>query len=95
MASDHTAAVLDALASSDGPVLTAEAFPDIPPTVIKSSLDRLGSREMLTYKTLEREEYVLSQEAQGIAAEGSHEAKVIEAVRKAVDGLRISDLQVS
>ena len=95
MASDHTADVLSALANSDGPILTAEAFPELPSTIIKSSLDRLGSREMLSYKTLEREEYLLTKEAEGIAAEGSHEAKVFEAVRNAVDGLKISDLQVS
>jgi phenylalanyl-tRNA synthetase alpha chain len=94
MASDYTGQVLDVLAESNGPVLTAHAFPDVDFTVIKGSLDRLGSREMITYETLEREEYFLSEEAEGIVAEGSHEAKVFEAVRKAVDGLKISDLPV-
>ena len=94
MATDLTSKILDALAASNGPILTADAFPSTPFTVIKSSLDRLGSREMVTYKPIEREEYLLSEEANSIAKEGSHEARVFEAVRKAVDGLKISDLPV-
>ena len=48
---------------------------------------------MISYETLERDEYSLSEEAQGIAREGSHEAKVFEAVRKALNGLKVSELQ--
>jgi phenylalanyl-tRNA synthetase alpha chain len=94
MASDLTTEVLAALAESNGAILTAEAFPSIPFTTIKSVLDRLGSREMVAYKTIEREEAILTEEAQGIASHGSHEAKVFEAVRKAVEGLKVSDLPV-
>ena len=47
---------------------------------------------MIVYETIDDLEWTLSEEARGIAAEGSHEAKVFEAVRKAVDGLKISDL---
>ena len=86
--------VLDALAQSDGSVLSSEAFPHTPPVAVKSVLDRLGSREMVAYKTIDREEFVLSAEAKGIVANGSHEARVFEAVRQAVDGLKISDLPV-
>lgn len=49
---------------------------------------------MVTYRKIDREEAILTEEAEGIAANGSHEAKVFEAVRKAVDGLKISDLPV-
>jgi len=49
---------------------------------------------MVTYSKRDREEAVLTEEAEGIAANGSHEAKVFEAVRKAVEGLKISDLPV-
>ena len=48
---------------------------------------------MISYETLERDEYLLSDEGQGIARDGSHEAKVFEAVRQAVNGLKISELQ--
>ena len=94
MATDLTSQVLDALSHSDGPVLSAEAFSLIPSKTVKSALDRLGSREMVTYKTIDREEAFLTPEAEAIAADGSHEAKVFEAVRQAVEGLKITDLPV-
>ena len=49
---------------------------------------------MVIYKKIDREEAVLTPEAEGIAANGSHEAKVFEAVRKTVEGLKIADLPV-
>lgn len=94
MASDLTSQVLDVLSQSDGPVLSTDAFPTIPSTTVKSALDRLGSREMVSYRTIDREEAVLTAEAEGIAANGSHEAKVFEAVRQSVKGLKIADLPV-
>jgi len=89
-----TSQVLDALSASDGPILSADAFPSIPSTTLKSALDRLGSREMVTYRKIDREEAVMTEEAEGIAANGSHEAKVFEAVRKTVQGLKIAELPV-
>lgn len=94
MASDLTSQVLDALSQCDGPVLSADAFPSIPSTTVKSALDRLSSREMVSYRTIDREEAILTAEAEGIASNGSHEAKVFEAVRKSVEGLKIVDLPV-
>jgi phenylalanyl-tRNA synthetase alpha chain len=86
--------ILDALSQGGGPILTQDTFPDIQFATMKSALDRLGSRELISYKTIEREENVLSEEAKGIVANGSHEARVFEAVRRAVGGLKISDLPV-
>ena len=94
MAGDLTAEVLDALSSNEGPILSADAFPSLPSTTVKSALDRLASREMVNYRTIDREEAVLTEEAESIAAHGSHEAKVFEAVLKAVEGLKITDLPV-
>lgn len=94
MASDLTSQVLEALSHSDGPVLSAKAFPSIPSTAVKSALDRLASRDMVSYRTIDREEAILTPEAEVIAAEGSHEAKVFEAVRKSLAGLKIADLPV-
>ncbi|MCJ1337180.1 Phenylalanyl-tRNA synthetase, beta subunit, cytoplasmic [Bachmanniomyces sp. S44760] len=89
---DLTSQVLNALSTNDGPILTSVVFPTTPFTIIKSALDRLGSREMVTYQTIDREEAILTDEARGIAADGSHEAKVFEAVREAVGGLKITAL---
>ena len=94
MATEYTSQILHVLSQSDGPVLSADAFPSVPSTTIKSALDRLKSRDMVAYKDIVREEAVLTPEAEGIAANGSHEARVFEAVRQAVGGLKIADLPV-
>lgn len=93
MATDLVSEILDAL-SLNNHLTSSDAFPDVPSSTIKGALDRLDSRGMVLYQTLEREEANLTEEGKGIAAEGSHEAKVFEAVSKAVEGLRISDLPV-
>ena len=92
MAGDLTTEVLNALDAQDGPILTADTFPKESFVSVKSALDRLRSRDMVTYKAIEREHSVLTEEGAGIVKDGSHEARVFEAVRKAVDGLKIADL---
>ena len=94
MAHELISEVLGALSQSEGPIFSAEVFPSIASTTLKSALDRLGSREMVTYKKIDREEALLTPEAEGIAANGSHEARVFEAVQNAVGGLKITDLSV-
>ena len=88
---NHLLAILD---RNDGPLLTADAFPSVPFVKVKSALDTLKSREMISHSQLEREEAILTPEGEGIAKEGSHEAKVFEAVRAAVEGLKIEELPV-
>lgn len=92
MATDLTAEVLSALATADQPIFSQDAFPSHPPEIIKASLDRLGSREMVEYEKLDREEIHLTPEGEGIAENGSHEARVFEAVKAAMEGLKIKDL---
>ncbi|PGG95999.1 phenylalanine-tRNA ligase, alpha subunit [Blastomyces parvus] len=92
MASDLTAQILDVLSSTDDPILSSDAFPAAPSIALKSALDRLRSRDMIIYETIEQEQAVLLPEAEGIVANGSHEAKVFEAVRAALGGLKITDL---
>ncbi|KAJ5163171.1 Phenylalanyl-tRNA synthetase class IIc alpha subunit [Penicillium coprophilum] len=92
MASDLTNEILGALSASDAPILSSEAFPSTPSLNVKSALDRLDSRQMVQYETLEKEIVTLTAEGQEIAANGSHEAKVFAVVLAAMDGLKISDL---
>ncbi|KAI4212928.1 MAG: hypothetical protein LQ351_004453 [Letrouitia transgressa] len=92
MTADLTSQVLDALAESDGSLLSNAVFPSVVSTTVRSALDRLASRQMVEYRTIDREKAILTPEAESIAAEGSHEAKVFEAVRNAVEGLKIADL---
>lgn len=94
MATDLTAEVLNVLSQTDEKILSTEAFPSTPSSEIKSALDRLKSREMVVYEKIDKDEAVLTAEAEGIAANGSHEAKVFEAVLQAVEGMKISDLPV-
>ncbi|KAI5292345.1 Phenylalanyl-tRNA synthetase, beta subunit, cytoplasmic [Ascosphaera acerosa] len=92
MASELAQQVLDVLATADKPVLSVEAFPDVAPVAVKAALDSLASREMVVYEQLDREVVLLTKEAEDIVAEGSPEAKVFEAVRAALEGLKIADL---
>ncbi|ERS98608.1 phenylalanyl-tRNA synthetase alpha chain [Sporothrix schenckii 1099-18] len=89
---DLTTAVLRALADVES-LVTSEAFPNEKTIDIKAALDRLRSRSMLAYETLERDEYLLEPEGEQIAANGSHEARVFEALRQAVEGLSVADLE--
>lgn len=93
MATDLAGQILEALSAEEN-ILSSDVFPTVPPTTVKGALDRLNSRGMVVYGTVEREEAILTEEGKGIAVEGSHEAKVFEAVRNAVEGLQITELQV-
>ena len=98
MPTDLTSEVLDALSQADKPILSTDAFPSTPSSEVKSALDRLKSREMVIYDQVDKEEALLTPEAEGIAANGSHEAKVYnavcEALEKGLEGLKISELPV-
>ena len=48
---------------------------------------------MVAYETLEREEALLEAEGELIAEKGSHEARVFEALRAAVEGLTMQELE--
>jgi phenylalanyl-tRNA synthetase alpha chain len=91
---DLPSEILRALSEND-PILSSEVFPSIKSTDVKSALDRLGSRSMITYDTIDREEAILEPEALEIAANGSHEARVFEALRQAMDGLTVAELEAA
>lgn len=77
----------------NGPLLSNKEFPTFKSTEVKSALDRLASRSMVEYKTIDREEAVLEAEGQDITANGSHEARVFEALQKAIEGLTLAELE--
>ncbi|KAG9257039.1 tRNA synthetases class II core domain (F)-domain-containing protein [Emericellopsis atlantica] len=89
---DLTTQILQKL-SQQSPIVTSEAFPSVPSQDAKAALDRLGSRSMITYETQTREEVVLEPEAEQIIEHGSHESRVFEALRQAVEGLSVQELQ--
>jgi phenylalanyl-tRNA synthetase alpha chain len=92
MADDLPDQVLRALEHAEKPLLSSEEFPELSFNTIKSALDRLGSRDLIEYQQIDREEAILTPEAEGIVKNGSHEARVFEAVRSAKGGLKIKDL---
>lgn len=92
MSSDLQQRLLEAL--DNGPLSTVQAFPAVPFEEIKATLDRLGSREYVRYEQLTQDQLVLTAEAKDIVENGSHEARVFEAVRKAVEGIKIKDMPV-
>ncbi|TFA98953.1 Phenylalanine-tRNA ligase alpha subunit [Trichoderma ghanense] len=93
-AGDLAHEVLRALANTDQ-ILSTEAFPKVPFETLKAALDRLSSRSMVVYEQIERQEAVLEPEAEQIVQHGSHEARVFEAVHKALGGLSIQDLETT
>lgn len=78
-ARDVTKEVLDRL-STKSELETSSEFPQIPQNEIKSALDRLASRSMVEYKSIDTELVLLTAEGQTICDEGSHEWKVWNAV---------------
>jgi phenylalanyl-tRNA synthetase alpha chain len=89
---DLTSAVLQAL-DKQSPLLSATVFPTYKSQDVKAALDRLASRYMVTYETIDREEAILEAEAEEIVAKGSHEARVFEALKGAMEGLSIKELE--
>ena len=87
-----TSQVLQVLNSSDGPVLTSDAFPNATFVTVKSAVDKLRSREFILAEQIDRLQLVLTKEGQDIAENGSNGARVFEAVRQALQGLQIKDL---
>jgi phenylalanyl-tRNA synthetase alpha chain len=75
---DLTSEILQALSKID-PILSSEAFPSQKSADVKSALDRLGSRSMITYATIDREEAILEPEA----------------VRNSIAGLTVSELEAA
>lgn len=76
-----TQEILDLLDTKE-PLQSNEDFPAISQAEIKAALDRLASRSMVEYKSLDSEKVVLTPESEGIVAEGSHEFKVWKLVKE-------------
>lgn len=80
------------LLSKQEPILSTEAFPSLKSNEVKAALDRLASRSMITYETIDREEMVLEPEGEGIVKNGSHEARVFELLSSQMEGLTLGEL---
>lgn len=90
---DVTKEILNQL-STKAEIETSSTFPDIPQNEIKAALDRLASRQMIEYRSIDHEVVLLSAEGQTICDEGSHEWKVWNVV-KTKGKIEMKDLTVS
>lgn len=79
---DLTQQILDVL-DEKSTFKSEEQFPDVAQILLKAALDRLASRSMVEYETINKENVVLEKEGQSIAENGSHEFIVWQAVDKA------------
>jgi phenylalanyl-tRNA synthetase alpha chain len=74
-------------------IVTNEDFPDVEDIPIKAAIARLASRAMVEYKQIDKEIVLLTKEGESICAEGSHEYKVWDAVKRK-GKIAIKDLPV-
>ncbi|KAI8632410.1 phenylalanyl-tRNA synthetase alpha chain [Xylariaceae sp. FL1651] len=91
---DLASDILAALSKTD-PISSVDAFPHAKFADLKAALDRLSSRSMVAYKQIDQEISALEPEGELIAQNGSHEARVFEAVQQAMEGLTIAELEKS
>ncbi|KAH8550841.1 tRNA synthetases class II core domain (F)-domain-containing protein [Umbelopsis sp. PMI_123] len=60
---------------------------------VLGALNSLRSKDMVEYKSIEREVWTLTEEGQELAESGSHEARVFDAIPAGEEGITIPDLQ--
>ncbi|KAG2176608.1 hypothetical protein INT44_007272 [Umbelopsis vinacea] len=60
---------------------------------VLGALNSLRSKDMVDYKSIEREVWTLTEEGRELAESGSHEARVFDAVPAGAEGITIPDLQ--
>lgn len=67
-------------------------FPNEDSQQVLAALNSLLARSMITYKTKETEIYNLTEEADDIVANGSHEYRLLNKVLESLEGLKIADI---
>lgn len=76
------------------PLLSGQAFPASSFAELKAALDKLASREMVRFDTIDKEVAVLESEGEYIVANGSHEARVFNTLLAAGEtGLTVQELE--
>ncbi|TID19551.1 phenylalanyl-tRNA synthetase-like protein alpha chain [Venturia nashicola] len=79
---DLTQQILDVLDEKNS-FASELQFPDVGPIPLKAAIDRLSSRQLISYETNNAENIVLEKEGTEIASNGSHEYIVWKAVKEA------------
>lgn len=83
-AKDLPSEILQLLSQLDigSSLLSSKALPKETASTVKGAIDSLRSQRMVDYKTIDNEEYLLEIEGQQVLDNGSHEIRVLEALRK-------------
>lgn len=72
--------------------LDAAEFRSIDVNTLQASLTSLWAKEMINFKKIETDHWVLTKEAEEFLVSGSHEIRLLEEVMKALEGLKIADV---
>lgn len=92
--SDLSLKLLQAVDKHDGIANTLESdeFKSIDAGALQASLTSLWAKEMINFKKIETDHWVLTTEAEDFLVSGSHEIRLLDEVLKSLDGLKISDV---
>lgn len=91
--SDLQHIILKALdGSSTGTIESSQAFPETDSKQIQAAVTSLAARSMVTYKTIEKDIWSLTDEGQDIVTNGSHEMRLYNEVVKSMEGMKIADV---
>lgn len=85
-------AVLQALDKQGTIENTDATFPNVASQTLHAILNSLTARSMVTYKTIERDEWVLTKEGEDTVENGSHEYRLLNEVINSMEGLKIADV---
>ncbi|CAG85765.1 DEHA2C01298p [Debaryomyces hansenii CBS767] len=92
--SDLQLQILKSVNEHDGIESTLEVpeFAKIDANTLHSNLTSLWAKEMINFKKIETDKWILTKEAEEFLGAGSHEMRLLEEVMKSLDGLKISDV---
>ncbi|GMM34804.1 phenylalanine--tRNA ligase subunit alpha [Saccharomycopsis crataegensis] len=84
--------VLKAL-DKEGVIQNTDAtFPGVTFQAIQAVLNSLSAFEMVKYKPIEKDQWVLTKEGEEIVEQGSHEYRLLTEVISSLEGMKISDV---
>ncbi|GEQ70538.1 hypothetical protein JCM33374_g4216 [Metschnikowia sp. JCM 33374] len=72
--------------------LDLDEFKNIDVNTLQASLTSLWAKEMIQFKKIESDFWVLTAEAEEFLVSGSHEIRVLDEVMKSIEGLKIADV---
>lgn len=92
--SDLQHQILSAVDKYDGieSTLDTKEFANTDSGSLQSALASLWAKEMITFNKLEKEKWLLTNEAEEIVSHGSHEIRLLEEVMKSMEGLKLADV---